>query len=279
MSIGKKARRTAIAGIILLCIIIFIITARTTTAWFTSEILSELSNITSGTMNVVVNDKTKNFNLSVKTTHIFPNDYIGLSNDNSVEVNIKNNGSIPIFYSGNFSFSMKNKLGYGLFFEELKREIFNSADERQLEEIYILHSNVTEKYELIGDKIDKFDINGKGSRGGDGIVSLREWKDNNNTMAGINKGYCVGALKPGYYEKWTYKIKFHRDCAYIPHAGKSLKMRYKVSSTQFEEGAVMELVKSNKIIVTPKDMSEEDFNQMVYYWVNSIGKGYLEKQN
>ena len=279
MSIGKRARRTAIVGIIILCIVIIIITARTTTAWFTSEILSELSKITSGTMNVVVNDKDKKFDLNIKTTHIFPNDYIGLSDDNSVVVNIKNNGSIPIFYSGNFSFSMKNKLGYGMVFEELKREIFNSADERQMEEIYISHSNVTEKYELIGGKIDKFDINGKGARGGDGIISLREWKDNNNTIAGINKGYSIGALKPGYYEKWTYKIRFHRDCLYRPHAAKSLKMRYKVSSTQFEQDAVMELVKSNKIIAIPKDMSEEDFEQMAYYWVNSIGTGFLEKQN
>ncbi len=279
MFIGKRTRRAAVTSIIILSIIIIIITARTTRAWFTSEILSELTKITSGTMNVVVNDVNKNFNLNIKTTHIFPNDYIGLSNDNSVVVNIKNNGSIPIFYTGNFSFSVKNKLGYGLVFEELKREIFNSSEEKQMEEVYILHSNITEKYELIGDKIDKFDVNGKGVRGGDGIISLREWSDNNNTMAGINKGYCVGALKPGYYEKWTYKIRFHRDCLYVPHAGKSLQMRYKVSSTQFDEDAVMELVKSNKIIAIPRDMSEEDFERMAYFWVNSIGTGYLQKQD
>ncbi|WBW96186.1 hypothetical protein [Oceanirhabdus sp. W0125-5] len=278
MIIGKKARRTAVVGIIILSIVIIIITARTTTAWFTSEILSEISKITSGTMNVIVNDKSKNFDLNVKTTHIFPNDYIGLADDNSVVVNIKNNGSIPIFYTGNFTFSKKNKLSYGLFFEELKREIFSPSEEQVMEEVYILHSNVTEKYKLIGEKIDIFDVNGKSVKGGDGVISLNEWCEISNTIAALNKGYCVGVLKPGYYEKWTYKIKFHRDCSYTPHGGKSLQLRYKVNSTQFNQDAVKELIKRNKIINVPKDMSEEDFEKMAYYWVNSIAVEYLEKQ-
>lgn len=276
----NRSKRKIILFVVLAAVLSFTLVMNGTLAWFTSQIMSSVSSIITGNLDVQVNGKKQEFLLNIRTEPVFPNDYIVPigSSSTSVEVRVKNTGSIDIFYTGGYIFQEDDIVGYGLVFEEVRRVLYNSSNEKVKDEYFIKNHRVVDKHEAVKTAIDVYTVNGVRDRAGDDYISLNEWRRFQNDMCSINKGYYVGALKPQAYEKWIYKIKLHKDCTADVMADKTLSLRYRVLATQFETDAVKNLIRNNDIILVPDQMSEEDFNFIADGWVNTEGRNLLNLQ-
>ncbi len=262
--------------IILLAIIVIAQNIDSTYAWFMKNVFSKAATITTGDLKIKVNDARQDFTININPNEIFPGDYLSVTDDNNIVFEIVNESSVPIVYSGGFSYSGDNTfILNGLIVEDVTREVYNAENKQLKQKKYFNNKRLIGEYSYLKDLLDKYNINGE--NGVDGMISLREIQNIYGWMFGNFKGYTTGMLNPGCKEVWKYKIKFHENAASSQFIGKSMPIQYKVYSGQKNIETFRNISRSY-IINVPEDVSEQYFNSTTEWLYQSIEKDFYTKQ-
>ncbi|OGO79223.1 MAG: hypothetical protein A2Y23_01185 [Clostridiales bacterium GWB2_37_7] len=228
-------------------------TAFATYAWFTSQATSTGNTFTAGTLDLNVNESdatasfTINFNKGTSANPLQPGDTLTLGENNQpgyAKVEIKNNGSLDMFYFDNFVLSGEDQqLAEAIIIKNWKNTLYKQDGTTIANETIWPDQFIRDAQFVYNVDVDYND---------DGQISLAEWLDVRNTQMGPANGWDFGALKPGAKFVQEFELIFDEDAndTYNVAGGLELEVDFKVVATQNKVGAVDALIADEGIPYT-----------------------------
>lgn len=205
-----------------------------TSAYFSDSEISAGNTFTSGTLDVVINDNTATdgtFPLDLGAAAMAPGE-----ESNSVALNIKNGGSLNLGWFGYFNLTDSTpEMDQVVYIKDAKMEFLDETGKNM------------EDGGGWAEPTDHFITNGTGSGTYGGyyvalanlseydVVTLHNW--NLDNAMGAGNGVQMGALKPGYSYRFTFKLAMV-GAAGDEYQGKDLGVQYIVKAGQMNAAAL-----------------------------------------
>jgi len=225
-----EMRRNIIISLILIALLAFG-AGFGTYAWFTSQSAMTTKEIKAGTLKLEDLGSFEEYDLGEIVSNMAPGD-----ETDEVSILIENAGTLDLAWFGRFvAVPSYSRLLEALYIKEAKMEFLDPNDNSW-------------------ENTDDFIKNGTGHGDDDwwytqlanndpmGVISLKTWMTNNNAM-GAGHGVQIGALRPGYKYRFTFKLGFaeEADNKYQGDKTSPVKLKYVVNATQVNKDALAAL--------------------------------------
>jgi len=233
------------------------VTVAATRAWFSSTQTISGNTLSSGTLTIGLTGN------EAETQQTFDLGEVGNMEPGDITetavIEIENTGSLNLLWFGYFNFGGNQEMLDKVYIEEAKMEFLNpTGGTWQTEDQFIAAGVGSGSYPTYYNQLAAADPIGK--------ISLRTW--NNANAMGAGGGVQIGALKPDYKYRMSFKLGFD-ESADNYYQGKSLSMSYTTVATQVNKEAMVELQNGNTRLLDNPFLWGTSPNE---WFVNQISK-------
>lgn len=201
-----------------------------TGAWFTDTETSQLANLNAGTLSIDGPGMVSQ-NLG-EIDDVYP----GWVSD-PVVITIKNDGSLPLAWFGNFT-ATGSMLKNAIYIYSAKMEFFDSdGEEWETADTFITKG--------VGSGLHPSWYNTLASQSRYGVITLDVW-DGNNGMGSAPYEH-IGALLPGNYYKLTLQFAMAEEAGNEYQGTGTLDLGFTVQATQITQGALNAIGQGNHL--------------------------------